>query len=118
MFEEKAASQAGMQQECDAMINEVMTTKLASRQMNKWRSCTCGLQSRIQCLTQKVSIDCDEIFQHASCLQNALIFDAVHMGIQINISESQMQEIGLHIGAAIMALVMVSVVGSMHAIAP
>jgi hypothetical protein len=40
------------------------------------------------------------------------------MGIRINISESRMQEIGPHIGATIMALVTVSVVGSMYAIAP
>jgi hypothetical protein len=64
VIEEKAASQAGMQQECDAIINEETTAKSASRQKNKWRSCTSHLQSMIQCLTKKVSIDCDEIFQH------------------------------------------------------
>jgi hypothetical protein len=47
-----------------------------------------------------------------------VIFDAVHMGIRINILESRMQDIGPCIGAAIMALVMVSVMGSMYAIAP
>ena len=39
-------------------------------------------------------------------------------GIRINISESRMQEIGPRIGAAVMALVTVSMVGSMYAIAP
>jgi hypothetical protein len=38
-------------------------------------------------------------------------------GIQINISESRMQEIGPCIGTTIMALVMVSVVDSMYVIA-
>jgi hypothetical protein len=82
MFEEKAASQAEMQEECDAMINEETTAKSASRQNNTWRSCTCGLQLMIWCHTKKVSIDCDEIFQclastmHCSWIQSLWAFES------------------------------------------
>lgn len=39
-------------------------------------------------------------------------------GIRINISESRLQEIGPRIGAAVMALVTITMIGSLYAIAP